>query len=207
MEKSNRKRSLKITSLIVIIAFILYIVVIGPQQEYYQANYVKIHGNYLIKPAEISAFELTDNHGKRFTNNNLKKRWTLLFFGFTHCAMVCPTTLTVLNQTYQLLQKKLPAKNRLQVVFVTVDPERDTVERLNEYVTAFNPNFIGVRTTIEKTNELEKQFHIVATKDENTINHSAEILLINPDAKIQAYFAYPAQSEQLASDIYSILTR
>jgi len=127
--------------------------------------------------------------------------------------MVCPVTLTTLNKMLQALQHTTSMQEKPQVLFITVDPERDDTTQLNKYINAFNKQFIGARTTLEKTSILLKQFHVTATKTEqkDKINnhylmiHSAEILLINPDARIQAYFRYPPHPEQMVKDFRAIL--
>lgn len=195
-----------------LLALVIYFEVIIPHQR--ATVPVKINGTLLPKAAEINHFTLTDNHGRPFTQENLKGHWTFLFFGFTNCDYVCPTTLTTLNKMYRTLQEQLPDNKLPQVVLVSVDPERDSVERMNSYVTAFNKQFIGVRAEIAETIALEKQFHIAAAKMEAdgggknhyTINHTAEILLVNPDGKLQAFLSYPHKVEQLVNDYKSMLT-
>jgi protein SCO1/2 len=198
---------------IIITALIFYFGIIRPQQQWKNTHKIKIDGTYLTTATEIKDFQLTDNHDKPFTKDNLKGRWTMMFFGFTNCGMVCPTTMDALNKMYHLLQKDLPAEKMPQVLFVSVDPDRDTVERINDYMMSFNPSFIGARSDIAATVALEKQLHIVAAKlqvdgqgkNQYTINHSAEILLFNPEAKVQAYFSFPHEPEQMAKDYKTIL--
>jgi protein SCO1/2 len=168
---------------------------------------VKIAGLFLPDPLAISSFQLTDNMGKPFTNDNLKGHWTMMFFGFTNCGMVCPTTMAALNSMYRTLQQQLPERLIPNVVMVSVDPERDTVERMNEYVTAFNKNFVGARAELPEITALEKEFHLVAVKlqagkDKNqyTINHSAEIMVFNPEGKLQAFMSYPHEPVQMVTD-------
>jgi len=162
----------------------------------------------------MNDFHLTDFNGKAFTNENLKGHWTMMFFGFTNCAMVCPTTMSALSGMYKQLQKELPQNQLPQVVMVSVDPDRDTQERMKDYVTSFNSQFKGVRADIAETVALEKQLHIVAAKievdgqgnNQYTVNHSAEILLFNPKGQVQAYLSYPHQAEQMAKD-YSLIVK
>ena len=175
-----------------------------------------IDGVYLSVPSDIPDFHFTDNKNRLFSKENLKHHWTFLFFGFTNCGLVCPVTLTELSKMMVLLGKQTSASDMPQIVFVTVDPDRDTIERLNGYVTAFNPTFIGLRGDESATDALEKALHIVAAKMESsqsdkqkknyTIDHTAEILLINPDAKLQAYLSYPHQAAQMASDYKQIVS-
>ena len=200
-------RSLRYTIIIIIIGIIVYFVAIWPQQKYFYAHHVKINGTYLIKPIEIDNFALIDHRGNHFTRDNLKNHWTLIFFGFTRCSNVCPVTLNALNHTYKTLQKMLPQKDLPQVIFVSIDPENDTLKQLNKYVKTFNPHFIGAITSAEKIENIKKQFHIAVTKTQGSLNHSPEVLLINPDTEIQAYFSYPIQPQQMAKDYYAIINK
>lgn len=192
---------------------IFYFGLIKPQQRYLNAREIKIDGIYLSKPQDISDFQLTDNHGNSFAKDSLKGHWTMMFFGFTNCGMVCPSTMAALNEMYKSLQKDLPEKKLPQVVLVSVDPDRDTIPRINDYVNSFNSHFLGARGDILKTQALEKQMHIVAAKmqvegqdqDHYTINHTAEILVINPQGKLQAYMSYPHKPDQMVKDFKSIM--
>lgn len=174
---------------------------------------LQINGVYLSTPTAINDFHLTDHLGNTFTKANLQGQWTLLFFGFTNCGMVCPTTMAALNGMYKTLQAQLPPNELPKIVFVSIDPERDTVKRLNEFINAYNPSFIGARASIEDTETLMKQFHIVSAKMQAdgpgkaryTLDHTAEIFVVNPEAKLQASLAFPAHADQLVNDYKSIL--
>lgn len=183
------------------------------QQPNCQSNNLKINGIYLPVETEIQNFKLTDNNGKNFTKKNLAGQWTLVFFGFTNCPMVCPATLAALDEMYRSLKNKLSADQLPNIVFISVDPKRDTTARLNEYVNAFNPHFIGARADINETQALMKQLHIIALKieaskegkDRYVINHTSEILVFNPNAKLQAYLSYPHYAKQMTKDYQLIL--
>lgn len=215
-KQKSHKKLLTILVLIFIslFGFVSYFGVIQPRQKAHDmiAN-AKINGFILPTTKLVGDFQLTDNHGKSFTNQNLQGHWTLLFFGFTNCGMVCPTTMASLNEMYKMLQQQLPDKQLPHVVLVSVDPERDTVERLNEYVTSFNPHFMGARTEEAQTEALKKQFHIAAikmqaegkNKDQYTVNHTAEIMVINPKGEWQAMLSYPHKAEQLVRDYKTLL--
>ena len=178
-----------------------------------QAQNIKVNGIFLPTPQSLNDFSLTDNSGKEFTKESLKGRWTLMFFGFTNCGIVCPTTMAALNKMYRTLQEQLPDNRLPRIVMVSVDPERDTVARMNEYVSSFNPHFKGVRGDEAATDALEKQFHIAAAKmqaeggkDQYTINHTAEILVINPRGELQAFLSYPHKPEQMVKDYKALLS-
>lgn len=174
---------------------------------------LKINGFYLPVETEIQDFKLTDNHGKSFTKKNLLGQWTLVFFGFTNCPMVCPATLGALDEMYQSLKNKLSTDQLPRIVFISVDPKRDTIERLNEYINGFNPCFIGARADINETQALMKQLRIIALrveangggKDRYTINHSSEVLVFNPHGKLQAYLSYPHDAQEMSKDYQLIL--
>lgn len=214
-QKSHAKLlTIIVVAAVLLFAFVAYFGVIKPRQTMLNtAANIKVNGIILPEAKAVSQFQLTDNHGKAFTQTHLQGHWTLLFFGFTNCAMVCPTTMAALNDMYKTLQQELPDNKLPQVVLVSVDPDRDTVERLNDYVTSFNSHFIGTRTDAEQTEALKKQFHIAAVKlqadgkgkDHYTVNHTAEILVINPKGELQAYLSYPHTADQLVKDYKSLL--
>lgn len=192
---------------------VMYFGVIKKTTKSHKNQLVKIEGVYLPTAKEISDFNLMANNGKSFTKENMKGHWTMMFFGFTNCGYVCPTTMTELNKMYQVLKKELPEGQMPQVVLVSVDPERDSVSRMNDYVNSFNSQFIGARADLKETEALENQLHISAvkmqaegqSKDHYMVNHSSEILLFNPEAKIQAYFSFPHKSDLLVRDYKACL--
>jgi protein SCO1/2 len=196
----------------IISSFVLYFGVITKQKV--NPEDIKISGVYLVNPKEIKDFKLTDNKGNIFTNENLKNHWTMLFFGFTNCGYVCPTTLTELNKMYTLLQAELADNELPQVVLISVDPERDSVSRMDSYVNAFNTHFIGARAGLPETEALEKDLHIAAVKmqakgkgkNHYSVNHSAEILVVNPKGEVQAYLSFPPKAADLAKDYKLIIS-
>lgn len=136
-----------------------------------------------------------------------------MFFGFTQCGMVCPTTMTALNKMYGILADRLPPEKMPQIVMVTVDPERDSIAKMNAFVTSFNPHFIGARAEKSQLQDLEEEFHLVAVKmlldnthkDQYTVNHSAEIVVLNPNGEVQAFLSSPHVPEAMANDYESLL--
>lgn len=206
----NKKK--RVIIFLIIILMVVGLIYLGKTKTHSVKN-IKIDGVMLPAAKSIAPFQLTDQNGKIFNQDNLKGKWTFMFFGFTNCGYVCPTTLAELNKMYKVLQKDLPKEQLPQIVLVSVDPERDTVARMKQYVRAFNENFIGLRADPTETIALEKQLHISAVKmhaegepvDHYMVNHSAEILVFNPDGKLQAYFSYPHQSEQMITDYKLIL--
>jgi protein SCO1/2 len=172
-----------------------------------------INGTYLSNGKTLQSFLLVDNHDHKFSQNNLKGHWSMLFFGFTNCGYVCPTSMSARGKMAKQLSEELPAKQQPQVVMVSVDPKRDSVSRMNEYVTTFNPAFIGLRGSEQATLALEKQLSIVSVKvlpkhgntKHYSISHSAEVVVVSPDLHVKAFLAFPHQGKQMAHDYKEIL--
>jgi protein SCO1/2 len=156
---------------------------------------MKINGLYLLDtPRDIGEFALVDHHGQPFNRERLKGHWSLVFFGFTSCPDVCPTTMAFLNQFMRSLDSN--EAHDTQVVMVTVDPARDTVEKMSKYVPYFNPNFIGVTGEFMDIHRfataLNTPFRKVMGADgDYQVDHSANIVLINPRGDYHGFFKAP----------------
>jgi len=152
----------------------------------------------------LGPFELIDHHGKRFDNQSLQGHWTFLFFGYTHCPDVCPTTLSVLNGVaHRLADSGASAR----FAFVTVDPQRDTPEQLARFVTYFNGDFIGVTGKEEGIEQLTRQLGIVymqvaneANPDSYLVDHTASVFLIDPDGRYHAVFTPPLDADAISTN-------
>jgi protein SCO1 len=137
-------------------------------------------------------FSLPDSSGKTRTLADYKGKVVVLFFGYTHCPDVCPTTMAELSQALQQLGPE-DAK-RVQVLFVTVDPERDTPELMSQYVPAFNPTFVGLRPADqEQLTKVTKDFRVYYAKvpgktpDSYTMDHTAASYVFDPDGKLRLF--------------------
>ena len=150
----------------------------------------------------FTAFHLTDTDKQPFTNANLQKHWTMLFFGFTSCNSVCPLTMAELAKMYRILVKHrvttLP-----QVFMISLDPQHDDLARLKQYVLAFDKHFKGATSTNETitamTHELGIAYMNVKTPTK-TIEHTGTILLFNPQGELNAFFTMPHHAAWLAAD-------
>lgn len=166
-----------------------------------------INATVFSKPREVKPFRLLDNTGNDFTNSALKKHWTFLFFGFTNCGYVCPTTMAILNQVYQKLEQEHKSQE-IKIVLVTIDPERDDVAKMNTYVHSFNKNFMGVTGNKKELDQLSQQLGILAMKipgktnpkKDYSINHTGAILLLDPEGELYASFGMPHNAEQIVHD-------
>ena len=167
-------------------------------------------GKAYKKPLDIIEFELTDQGDQLFTKNNLKNQWTILFFGYTNCPDVCPTTIFKLGQIKQQISKELPNVN-LQILFITLDPERDSTERLREYLGFFNASMIGLTGDISKivelTSNLSVFFQRINKEDGYDFNHTASIFLINPKAQLKASFSPASSIDMLNEDIQTVIKK
>lgn len=167
----------------------------------------------LPAPGPLPEFSLLDQHGQAFGRDAFKGQWSLVFFGFTHCPDVCPTTLQVLSLArQQLAQQNIHPLPR--IVLVSVDPERDTPEVIGVYVDNFGADNVGVTGSIEELRKLtgglgiyfEKSPVDSETGDDNySVDHSAVVLVINPRAQFQALFSAPHTVENFAHDLPIIM--
>src|SRR5690606_829238 len=153
-------------------------------------------------------FELTDARGAPFTKSSLEGRFTLMFFGFTNCPDVCPITLQVLASAVERLRETAPDEVP-DVVFVSVDPFRDTPERIGEYVGVFDPSFIGVTGPDERLEPLLTALSVAVEKHEHhgeqyNVVHSGVVYMIGPRAEWIALSSTPHVPETIAADFLKI---
>jgi protein SCO1/2 len=154
----------------------------------------QIQGSILTTPRQIVVPELTKHDGNAFTDQDLNGQWTLIFFGYTHCPDICPMTMNVLAEAKKLANGEFP-----QVVLVSVDPQRDSVEMLGDYVRYFDPAFIGVTGEEKMIQALTLQTSVVYAKmpgasgnaDDYLVDHSSAVLLINPKGQLAAFLNAP----------------
>jgi protein SCO1/2 len=157
-------------------------------------------------PAPV--FALTRADGTRFLSTQTRGEVTLLFFGYTSCPDVCPTTLAELNQAMGQLGGEA---DRVQVVFVTVDPGRDTPSRVQEYVNHFNPDFIGLSGTEEELTKVWSDYGVYREIVEGTsalgylVDHTARVTLIDPDGNLRISFSFETPVDDIVHDLKLIL--
>lgn len=162
-------------------------------------------GTALAEPRDIGAFRLTDHRGAAFTNAALRGRWTLVFTGFTHCPDVCPTTIAMLAA----LRTRLPDES-LQLLFVSVDPARDTPARIAGYLAHFGAGLTGATGGEAEIGRFTGALGLAQVRNpgaggEYTYDHSAALVLIDPRARVAAYFTPPHDADALAADLAGIL--
>ncbi|MCK5394757.1 MAG: SCO family protein [Gammaproteobacteria bacterium] len=181
-----------------------------------RSNYSPIQGTILSPARKIAVPALIKDDGATFTLNDLTGHWSLLFFGYTHCPDVCPVTMGAVAQA-----KKLADTNDQMfpdVVFVSVDPERDKVEMLGEYVQYFDKAFIGVTGDKNLIKALTLQMSVVYMKmsaggNSETdssgylVDHSSALLLLNPEGKLVAFMNPPHDPETILKDLQTVVNQ
>ena len=163
-----------------------------------------------ITGAEFAkVLSLTDHTGKQRTLSDFKGKVVALFFGYTHCPDVCPTTMFDLKNAMKLLGDK---SNQVQVLFVTVDPQRDTQAVMAQFVPSFDARFIGLRGSLQETAETLGNFKVFyskvdgKSKDDYTVDHSAGIYVFDKAGKVRLYMNYGVKAADMASDFEKLLT-
>lgn len=166
-------------------------------------------GTRITPPRDLPRVSLVSHRGEPFRHDGLTGHWTLMFFGFTHCPGICPTTLATLVDVRKRLHE-LAASEQPQIVLVSVDPERDTPERLAGYVAQFDPSVVGVTGPSAAIDEFAASLGIARRKiptggEDYMVDHSAVVLLLDPQARQAAVFSPPYKADQLAADYLRML--
>ena len=161
-------------------------------------------------PREISEFTLLNKQGDAFVLDDIKEKWSFVFFGFTHCPDICPTTVALFNQLGKEFEQTEWADST-QFVLVSVDPARDTPEKMQQYVNYFNPDIRGVTGDFLTIKRLANQLNIAFAKvvtdheaGEYTVDHSGAVALINADGHYQGFYKPPLDLEKIALTYQSI---
>jgi protein SCO1 len=167
------------------------------------------YARVLVTPRPLPDVPSIDHAGAAFGRAEFEGRWTLAFFGFTHCPDICPATLQVLAGARRLLDD-LPEQDRPAIVMISVDPGRDTPARLAEYVPFFHPEFRGLQVPAEHLPELTRGFgaayaYTPLGEDSYTVDHTASLFLVDPQARVAAVFPTPHTAENIAADMRRIL--
>lgn len=153
-------------------------------------------------------FSLVDHNGQTRTLADFRGKVVAVFFGYTHCPDVCPTTL---SDFAAALRQLGPDAERVQVIFVTVDPERDTPELLRQFVPAFNPSFLGMYSDRETLRQLAKEFKVVYQKtavkapDDYLIDHSAGTYVYDPQGNLRLLMPYGSRPDAIVQDLKTLL--
>ena len=148
-------------------------------------------------------FQLTDQSGKRVTDKDFRGRYMLIYFGYSFCPDVCPTTLAVMAQA---LEKLGDRSQRITPILITIDPERDTPKVLEDYVKAFGPTFVGLTGNAAEIKDVEKKYRVYAVKKpleggNYGMDHSSVIYLMGPDGKLVSFYDEAISPDDLAKEL------
>ena len=213
LSKKNRMM-ITVTSLFAFIALILGVFISQHVSLNRGIDVSRFNGTLLEKPREVRPFVLTGSDNAPFNNASLQGHWTMVFFGFTNCGSICPTTMAELGKMYRLLEEK-GAKALPHVVMISVDPERDSLDKLDHYVKAFDPHFYGARGDERSIAMMTQEMGIVYTKialqghtdpQNYNIEHTGTVMLFNPMGKLSAFFTAPHQASLLDKDYLSLVS-
>ena len=167
-----------------------------------------ITGKILVRPMEIDNFELIDQNNEVFNKKSLEGGWTVLFFGYTNCPDVCPTTIYKLAEIKNGIKEDLPSAN-FNTVLVTLDPDRDSTERLHEYIGYFDETMLGVTGKYENiqsfTSSLSVFYQRINKEEGYDFNHTASIFVFDKDGSLFATMSPANTVGELESDFFTIL--
>ncbi len=157
------------------------------------------------EPKTLTAIDMVDQDGNRFNLNSLKGKWSFVFFGYTSCPDICPTTLAVLAQVEKILRQDDEIRSDSQVIFITVDPNRDTIEKLANYIKFFSSEFIALTGNKASIDDIARQFnagYIIEPADESgsyLVSHTSAIFLTADNANLVGAFSIPHNPANIAA--------
>jgi len=156
-----------------------------------------LQGIFRPAPKTLQAFELTDQHQQSFSLERLRDKWSFVFFGYTYCPDICPTTLATLTAVAKQLKSDPQGLANIQVVFVSVDPQRDTPALIDDYLKYFNQTFQGLTGAPQDIDALVRQFGAAYAREPETksgeylLSHTSSIFLVDPRTRLLAAFPPP----------------
>lgn len=198
LTQQRQKRGIRIT--IAIILVFIVTVLVGFVHKLSQPRIItdselRLNGTVKLQRARIlDNFQLVSDTGEVFQTENMRGQWTLVFFGFTHCPDVCPTTLSTLNSFYQMLDED--TQEDTKITLVSVDPSRDSPKVLHDYIRYFNSDFRGLTGDFIEIKRFASQLNIpfnkvILSEESYTMDHGTQVVLINPLGHYHAFFKAP----------------
>ncbi len=189
------------------IILLLGSIIFGTSCQAFAPSY-EYKGGVLEPALPMPDFELKDTNGQPFHLSDVEGDITLVYFGYTFCPDVCPLTVWDIKMAL----KDMEGRDRVKVVFISIDPERDTPEVLGAYLQAFDANYIGLTDDFEKVEVVMKPFGVFAEKEEvedsaaeYLMSHTARLYLINPDRELLLMYSFGFEADDLRSDLTYLL--
>ena len=158
-------------------------------------------------PRTIPDFKLTQANGQPLTLDSWRGHWNAVYFGYTSCPDVCPTTLAEFKQVWKDLGEE---RANVRFDFISVDPERDTSDKLGKYVSFFNPDFIAATGSDDELNKLTRSLGLTYTREKDAngnieVDHSASVVIIDPDGKLRGIFRPPFAAPDVTADLEALI--
>ena len=163
-----------------------------------------LHGTFVPSGRGLPAFEFTDTNGKTLHPSDLVGHWSLLFFGYTQCHSICPATMAKLHELNTILHQSYAINPPVQVYMFSLDPSRDTLTSLGQYVHGFDKEFLGALGNTAMVNQFTQHLGIVydaQPKADGQIDHSGAITVINPRGEVAEFFTPPLDAKWMAEDL------
>jgi protein SCO1/2 len=198
-----KPRSLLIFGMAVLVGLIAMFLVLGPQREY------TFQGSLIEPPVAAPQFELTDMNSEPFQLSQLSDQVVVIFFGYTSCPDVCPVTLT---EFLQIRSKLGQAADEVSFVFVTVDPERDTPERMRKYLTNFDPGIIGLTGERSELEPVWADYGVYQAKaeggssDNYLVDHSSRVYVIDADGNLRLTYLFGTENQLITEDVRHLVS-
>jgi protein SCO1/2 len=181
----------------------------------YQYNHrpIELHGTLVEPMRDLKPFELMDTQHHAFNLSAVKGHWTILFFGYTQCRSICPTTMAELHKINTLLKKSYHLNIPVQIVMVSLDPQRDTEQSLGQYVKGFDADFLGALGSKSTIDAMTQQLGVVYDTqaalgnnqaNDGQIDHSGTLTIMNPEGKVAAFMTPPVVAQDVAEDLATL---
>ncbi len=210
MTRSHSTGRIGATPIILVSALALAIGLFAGSRYFAPATGLPALKTAVLYPAarELPAFTLQRADGSALTQADWRGRWTIVFFGFTHCPDICPNTLGVLKQVWASLDEQVKAE-RIHFDFISVDPQRDTPEQLQRYVNFFSTEFGAATGSDEELTKLTRSLGLVYARVEDadgepTVDHSASLVIIDPAGRMVGLFRPPYAAAPIAADLATL---
>lgn len=169
-----------------------------------------LEATLLDRAKPIQPFKLIDHNNKSFDHTRFSSKWSFMFFGYTHCPDVCPTAMQTMKTVWKQLDVDKQSGSNLQMIFVSVDPERDDLDTLKQYATFYHPDYIGVTGKLDQIDNITRQLGILYGYEEPDekgnyhVNHSGQIILVDPRGNMRGVFSPPLDPLQISKDFLKI---
>jgi len=203
-----QKTVLILVALVALVIGLTVYKVLNTEQQLDTAELLDAGIVMLPQGRDVPDLTLTNQNGEPVSMKSLEGRWNLLFFGYTFCPDICPATLAELRQ----LRGQLPeaARQRMQPILVSVDPERDTPAQLKKYLEYFGAEFIGLTGSLDDIQTLANAAGVPfipadTSKDNYTVDHGGNLALIGPDGRLRGFVRAPLRTEKLAEQLPAVL--